>query len=206
MEELSFDIDALRTRIGGLSHQRKVAFLLLIAERLIPNYAAFSHYHNWGDSKILEQALDCGWIFLMENLVDIESIQRCVERCESITPDTEDFISEYVSAALDAAVCCSYVLDLLLRDESEVVIQGAILAHDTVDMYIQDLLQLDPQDPRAEEKIRRHALMQRELMQQNADLARVERMNFDRSGVEDLMRRFRRPNVSNIDRDAKLDR
>lgn len=200
MEELSFDIDALRKRIVDLSHQRKVAFLLSIAERLIPNYAAFSRYHDWGDSKILEQALDFGWIFLMEKLLDIESIQRCLERCEAITPDTEDFMSEYVSAALDAAVCCSYVLELLLRDEPEVVIQGAILACDTVDMYIQELLQLDPQDPKVEEKIRMHALMQRELMRQNADLALVERMNFDRGGVEDLMRGFRRPNVSNIGR------
>lgn len=192
--------DDLRTKIDRLSARGRIAFLLSCAERLVPNYAAFSKHHGWGDVGALQQALDLGWRCLSGRPVDAGEVHRCLSRCETATPDTEDFESKYVSSGLDAAVCCAFVLELLLQDDSQKVVEGASLARDTVDMHIRELESLHPQDPALEEKICRHPLMQRELQRQREDLEMLTQIKLAGDDIEELSRRWRNPPVSNIGR------
>ena len=198
--EQHFNPDDLRSKIDRLSHRGRIAFLLSCAERLTPNYAAFSKHHGWGDVDALQQALDLGWRYLSGQKVDADEVHCCLTRCETATPDTEDFESEYVSSGLDAAVCCVFVLELLLQDDLQKVVEGASLARDTVDMYIRELEPLDPQDPALEEKIFRHPLMQRELQRQRKDVELLTEIELTGDDIEDLSRRWRDPPVSNIGR------
>ncbi|WP_342376338.1 YjaG family protein [Myxococcus stipitatus] len=198
--EQPFNPDALAQRIGQLSLHARLAFLLSCAERLIPNYAAFSRHHGWGHPGTLRDALDLGWRQLSGNAVERGEIEACLGYCEDMTPDTEDFQSAYVSAGLDAAVCCASILELLLKDDSAKVVDGASLACGTVDMHVQELERYDSQEPELEQKIFRHPLMQRELRRQREDLDLLETMSLSSSDIEVLARKWRNPAASNIDR------
>jgi uncharacterized protein len=198
--EQPFNPADLRTKLDRLSPRGRIVFLLSCAERLAPNYSAFSTHHGWGDAGALQQALELGWRYLFGQKVDAGEVHRCLARCEAATPDTEDFDSEYVSSGLDAIVCCAFVLELLIEDNSQKVVEGASLARDTVDMHIQEAESLHPQDPALEEKIFRHPLMQRELQRQREDLEMLTQIDLAGDDIEELSRRWRDPPVSNIGR------
>jgi len=198
MEEL-LNTDFLRTRLRGLPASGRLAFLLSCAERLYPNYVEFSRYHGWGDPKALQQAIELGWTSLAKEVIPRTEVEECLARVEAVTPSTEDFDSEFVSPALDAAVCCASVLEFLLTGDLEKIVEGAVLARDTVDMFVQEREKFDAQDPLLESKITRHPLMQQELSRQRTDLDLLSRANWVSSEVvADLARRWRRPAMSNI--------
>ncbi len=187
-------------RLNGLANWQRLSFLLSCAERTAPSYAAFSEHHGWGDPGALAQALDLGWKALAGQEVGAEEVRSCLSRCEAATPDTEDFDSEYVSAGLDAAVCCTLVLDFLLEDDVQKVVEAASLARDTVDMHIQEVEAMDPDDPDLEDRILHHPLMQRELERQREDLDMLAPAERTGDTIAALARHWRRPATSNIDR------
>jgi uncharacterized protein len=85
-------------------------------------------------------------------------------------PNTEQFRSPYTSAALDAANAIAAVLYGLERPEEARPVEVASLARDTVDLFVQNLMSLDPNVTGFEEAILEHSLMQRELRRQREDL------------------------------------
>jgi uncharacterized protein YjaG (DUF416 family) len=195
----AFDPGFLRQRIEQLPALGRLAFLLSIAERLLPNYAAFSRRHAWGEPDALRRALDLGWRALERKEITPAEIEARLAECEAVTPDTEDFDSELVSPALDAAASCALVLELLKKDDPEKVVDGASLAHDTVDMYVQELERLEATDPLLERKIARHQLMRRELERQKTDLDLLAQTDWNRHDtVSELARQWRAPHSSNI--------
>ncbi|XYI00191.1 DUF416 family protein [Sorangium sp. So ce1128] len=200
--EQAFNTGLLRARAERLSHRGRLAFVLSCAERLAPNYVAFSRHHKWGDIGALSEALDMGWRYLRGETVDAAALCEGLARCEAAEPDTEDFDSEFVSAGLDAANCCELVLQLVKKDEVEPAVEAASLARDTVDMHIQELESLRPQDPDLETRILEHPLMQRELRRQREDLELLERMPLSDDVVEWIGQLWRTPKASNIDRPA----
>ncbi len=198
MEE-PFNADSLRPKIDDLTAGSRLAFLLSCAERLFPNYMAFTTHHAWGKPDALQEALDLGWKSLEGQTVTKVEIANAMSRCEAATPDMDAFGSELASAALDAAVGCALVLELLIGDDSSKVLEGASQTIDTVDMYVQELEQLVPQDPLRERKILRHPLMQDELKRQREDLDVLSQVDWSQQHVvADLARRWRRPAISNI--------
>lgn len=191
---------SLQAEVEGLPDKGRLAFLLSIAERLYPNYAAFSRSERWGDPSQLRHAMDLGWAALAGNQVNTSAIEGNLSRLESVTPDTERSRSPLVSAALDAAVCGALVLEFLLGGEAEKILEAASLARDTVDMYVQELTSLDAQDPLLEGKILRHPLMQRELGRQKSDLNLLRQLDWTQPDTAAALRtKWRAPAVSNID-------
>lgn len=101
----------------------------------------------------------------------VEAMIQAVERAE---PETEDFDSIFVSPALDAAVATGACLRLVSNGPRSNLIEVASLARDSVDMYVQEILSLDPTDENLEDRILEHPLMQRELVSQAECLAELE--------------------------------
>ena len=198
--EAAFDDAALRKWVSKLSREARVAFMLSIAERLAPNHAAFVRHHGWGDSTALHAALELGWRWLAGERVDAAAVRALIERCEAVTPDTEDFESEFVSAALDAAIVCRLVLEMVLEHDGAKLVEAASLARDSVDLHVQELESLDPGDPQLERKILEHPLMQQELRRQREDLELLERTGGSARAVAELAPRWRRPATSNLGR------
>jgi uncharacterized protein len=199
--ERPFDVDVLRDRVQRLGSEGRLAFVLSCAERLSPNYSAFSVHHKWGDTSVLRSSIDFGWRALQKHRVPNDIIHEYISRCEAVTPDTEDFDSEYVSAALDAVICGTYVLQLLLDDDSELVVNAASLAHDTVDMYLRGIVPSTGNTSNIEDEVLLHPLMQRELCRQREDVELLERLDLSAQSIGWLLHQWYAPKRSNIGRE-----
>jgi uncharacterized protein YjaG (DUF416 family) len=109
---LYYDEKILRSRLSRMDRKSLVLFGLFMAERLFPNYSAFSKEQSWGDVRTLRLALDVAWAWLEGRQLDNNEIELRIGECESLAPDTEEFHSLYVSAALDAANAAANALRL----------------------------------------------------------------------------------------------
>ena len=150
--------------------------MLLLCERAIPALRKFGVDTGFDISPSLK-CLEIGWNFLG----DIPLLTRYDELAESVlksAPDTEDFVHELTSAALNATLCVSCLMRFLSDRTLDSASEAAKLASDTVDLYVQ----------RAEptilpENIINHPLMQRELSCQADDLDELRSLTMD-SGEE----------------------
>jgi uncharacterized protein YjaG (DUF416 family) len=199
MTETEFSRLEVASALAKLPFEGVLAFSLSCAERLLPNYERFVREHSWGNVGAIRNALDVGWAVLGGQIVDPEVLRTCHRQCEEVTPDTEEFDSPYVSAGLDAAGAACLVLDLVKARDPVSAADIASLAHDTVDMYVQELLNLDSGDREFENKILLHPLMQRELHRQRADLDLLKSVVFSGQTISVLKSEWRDVRRSNID-------
>lgn len=170
----AFNGSALKDRLKKLDNKRQLAFGALCCERLLPNYLAFQQDAGWGDIAPVRKALDCVWVYLRDQPLSSEEIKNVTASCESAAPNSEDFVSLYVTSAQDACFAVCGLLDYLLESDVDKVVQAATYATDSVDLYVQEIENMAPNDPQFEQKILTHRLMQRELTQQEEDLKAIE--------------------------------
>jgi uncharacterized protein YjaG (DUF416 family) len=170
---VNFDPDLLEHEISRLPRAHRVAFAAACCERLLPNYAAFVREVHWGEPGLLRSALDYIWSAIAGGSVDGEEIHRLIRQCEDVIPDTEDFETSLVSAALDAGTAVIGTLRALLDGDTKHVVGVASYCRDTVHMYIQDRDDLEYCDPLFDLKIERDALMRRELERQSTLLSKL---------------------------------
>lgn len=170
----AFNANSLRTRLIKLDSALQLAFGAVCCERLLPNYIAFQSDTGWGDVAPIRKALDFVWLSLESKSLDTQAVKSITESCESVAPDSEDFESLYVSSAQDACFAVCGLLDYLLENDVDKIVQAATYATDSVDLYVQEIENMAPNDPELEQKILNHRLMQRELAQQEKNLADIE--------------------------------
>lgn len=118
--------------------------------------------------------MDCAANFALGQKPSLQEIKTASAACESAAPNSDDFSSIYVTAAQDACFSICSLLDFLTEENVNKIVQSAIYATDSVDLYVQEIEEMDPADPQLEKKILMHQLMQRELQQQENDLAAIE--------------------------------
>jgi hypothetical protein len=170
----AFNSSTLKERLKRLDTKRQLTFGVLCCERLLPNYLAFQKDSGWGDVAPVRQALDYVWAFLCGQQLDPQEIKKSIELCESAAPNSDDFVSLYVTSAQDACFAVCGLLDYLLESDVDKIVQAATYATDSVDLYVQEIENMTPNDPQLEKKILSHRLMQRELAQQEEDLKAIE--------------------------------
>jgi hypothetical protein len=198
MTEPAFDPQGLNILLTTMSPAKRLAFALGCAERLYPNYVAFVREQGWGDPEGLRAALDLAWCVLLGRSTEVHVVQELRRRIEDAEPETEDFQTILVSAALDAASAAGLILKLLEQDDPTIVVEIASLCRDTVDMYLQVVEELDPSDPAFETKILIHPLMQTELCRQRSDLEMLASVQWSEQDVRRLEKEWREPEVSNL--------
>ena len=195
-----FDYDTLKAQLEHLDERRQLAFGAVCCERLLPNYEAFSRDAGWGDVAPLRHALDRIWDYLGGANLGAEEADAALEACEVVVPDSEDHASPYVTAAQDAcfAVCALY--DFVLDPQSDHIADVTRFATDSVDLYVQEIEQMRPDDPQLEQKIAGHQLMQRELAQQKRDLDAISaHPSVDATFLVVLRNSWPYPGKSNLD-------
>jgi len=170
----AFNANSLRARLLKLDSAQQLAFGAVCCERLLPNYIAFQSDTGWGDVAPIRKALDFVWSSLESKSLYTQAVKSITESCESVAPDSEDFESLYVSSAQDACFAVCSLLDYLLENDVDKIVQVATYATDSVDLYVQEIENMAPNDPELEQKILNHRLMQRELAQQEKNLADIE--------------------------------
>jgi len=164
-----FSDTQLRQKFDAFPYWKSLVFILIICQRLMPSFRAFSEQTGYAGEKSLAGFIEKAWNTLSTGTssVDYSSEMRAAE---ALAPDTENFESPLVSSALDTAVAVSLLMKAFKVEETGIAVDVATLIRDSIDMYIQDLEQIDSLDPKLEEKILNHGLMQKELIQQRKDL------------------------------------
>ena len=170
---MAFDPESLRLQLDKLPPSHRTAFAATCCERLLPNYAAFAREVRWGEPETLRAALDHIWRVLDGGTLDRGEINRLVTKCDFVIPDTEDFDTSSVSAALDAGTAVVGTLRSLLDGYTRHIVEVASYCRDTVHMYIQERDDLDYKDPLFDTKIEEDPLMKRELARQAAVLSEL---------------------------------
>jgi uncharacterized protein YjaG (DUF416 family) len=196
--ERPFNRDEVLRSLRQLQVSGALAFALSCAERMLPNYSVFSRTEHWGSVQSLRDALDAGWDVLVGQQVSAQLLTRLEKECQEATPDTENFDSIYLSPALDAACAAGQVLEFVRTQELSLVADLASLSCDTVDMYVQELEGMDAQDPRLEQRILTHPMMQAELSRQRSDLARLQTIDWSHDRGILLRSEWRAPWKSGI--------
>jgi uncharacterized protein YjaG (DUF416 family) len=200
MRLLRFDEKALLSSLKDLGFPRSVAFAASCCERMLPNYIAFKRQERWGDASPLQEALDLIWSCLTANRTSRSQVRRLLKAIDKVTPDTEDFETILVSSALDACTGLSRTLSCILRPDLEKVVEVATFARDTVDMYVQELEEIEPNAADLEARVLRHPLLQRELRKQQHDLIQLRAMSIlTTDNTSQLRRSSLHSGKSNID-------
>jgi uncharacterized protein len=174
-----FDEITLTGRLDALPAQHRVAFAVSCCERLVPNYRAFHFMEKWGDPSILDGALSALWgSVLGARQLDRSSWQYYVSRCESVTPDTEDFYSVFAGPAQCACAAIIYAIETLLTGNPSQAALAGRLAYETVDMYVRSvddpIHASHPASPQFDKWLETHPLLTAELNKQDDDLSVLE--------------------------------
>jgi uncharacterized protein YjaG (DUF416 family) len=157
------------TQIPLLTTSAKIAFAYAICERLTPHYQAFFEAERWGDPLRIQSAL-----VLLRQAVSappaVADLQQNYRQIEEITPDSDDFGSSLGSFALDTCCAILSTLDFVLKGTDQYVLDVATFARNTVDLYVQEIEELEPSDPHLGQKIERSPYLIQEVSWQWAAL------------------------------------
>lgn len=183
-----FDENAVIRRVQRLPWNLALAFGASCAGRLVSNYQKFHEETKWGDVQPILRALDflCR-IAASQTAVTKAEARAVASECEAQAPASEDFSSLFTSGAQDAVFAVCSLLDYCAERKAQQVALAARYPTDSVDLYVQEVENLSPQDPALEAKILAHPLMQQELLRQERDLVAVETQGA--SAVPELMAR-----------------
>lgn len=163
----------LPQKLDRLPYQKQVAFAAACCERAFPNYLNFSVESRWGDPGALRAGIDVAWKVAVGETCEPAAILALESRCKSVTPSSDEFLGEDVTAAQEGAFMVTLLLQLCHSRDKNCAVRTATFARDTIDLYVQTALALDPSDPKLEEKIASHPLMAAELEKQRTDLDKL---------------------------------
>jgi uncharacterized protein YjaG (DUF416 family) len=166
MKMKEFD-DFLAKNLKKNSKNFQLLFGVLVAEKLIPNYHYFSVKHNWGNTALLHECTD----FCYGAVGDITSTvkQNAIILMDSlleITPDLDDYEGGTSSYANDTCAAYEQLLTFIIEEKLELIISVADYSIASVDMFIQEKYDLNPNDSELEIKILSDAHMKQELIRQ----------------------------------------
>jgi uncharacterized protein YjaG (DUF416 family) len=167
----------LNAAIAGLSKRKRLAFALACAERLYPNYLAFVRDYDWRGPQSLRKVLDSVWRSVREASAHSCPTAELLSELESVEPETEDFSTPLVSAALDAVAAAELVLRLAEIDDVAVASQVASLCLDTVQMYARAIEPMNPTSPGFLNTLLSHHLVQDEIRWIHRDLGFLSEMS-----------------------------
>lgn len=172
----NFDETKLHQQLTKLPYWKQQLFLLTICQRLLPSYNAFLTQESIEDKNVLPLMIEKVWVTLEGGVTKMDFSDE-VRVAEDIAPDTEEYDSILVSSALDAAIAISILMRTFTEVDTALIVEGVSLARDSVDMYVQELENMNSQDPKLELMIQDHKLMQLELQRQNDDFIFIENMD-----------------------------
>jgi uncharacterized protein YjaG (DUF416 family) len=159
--------DEIKPKLETLSQVNRLLFTVLTCEMLYPNYVFFNKRVDWGDSTVLQD----GMILIYQSIFNggkykQKDVEVAISNVDMITPDTDDFPGLITSFALDACTSIYSTLTYLIDSNIENIVDVAIYARDTVDMFVQDKGNLKYGDPEIEYKIASDSFMTSEKKRQ----------------------------------------
>lgn len=124
-------IQQLEKQTSALSYGKGLAMAIQLCRKLLPDYQAFSVANEWGDPRVLEEALQCCEA-AQAGAVSKEVIDPLFERLYAVTPDTEDFGDYDGSYGLNAAAALLHALKYLMgKDPKDIYAIGTLYTNTT---------------------------------------------------------------------------
>jgi uncharacterized protein YjaG (DUF416 family) len=146
-------IQQFEKQTSALSYEKGLAMAIELCRKLLPGYTAFSTANEWGDPRVLEEALQYCEAAQVRTITK-EEIDPLFERLYAVTPDTEDFGDYDGSYGLNAAAAMLHGLKYLTgRDPKDLYAIGTLYT-DTIDVKLYEMGVEDDRD------IENHPLMQ----------------------------------------------
>ena len=180
--------------IKDLNARERAAFVAMCCERMLLNYASFVRETNYGNLHTLRNALDCVWNWIATESRPI-NLEILATNCESVAPSTEEFHSIFTSAALDAATSIAIALRSIGGDWSDAAVRVAELSRDTVDLFVQELRGLDPNDEDFDCVLQNDELMRTEMSTQQRHLESLATAGISHPNLERLRNSVKRGSV-----------
>ena len=173
-------LDNIEQLLIGLPHAHRIAFAASCCERAYPNYVDFSRQAGWGDPKVLRESLDMAWEIVDDERPNVGMLLQFERKCQQATPDLDDFCTPDIDVACATGQEAAFMVTLLLQLCRETIplhaVRIARFAFDTIDMYVQVIQELNPNDPQLEDKIDEHPITRAELSVQKEDLLTLARI------------------------------
>jgi len=166
----TFDEKQILEELNNISELHRIAFAASCCERMLPNYKKFVEVENWGDYDCFRNFLNQIWEHINGNYLTKEHIIIFMDKCFEIGPDEEDFESVYTSYAIDLGSAIYHTLKYCLTSDTKNLLAVANAAINTVDLFVQEKYNMDPNDPNLEFEICNNELMQTEIVKQIDDL------------------------------------
>lgn len=176
--------EEIRREILNLSPIGRLLFASITCEKLYPNYVLFQTEMKWGNHEILQHAIILLYeIINKDGQFNEDLLKDIILEVDSITPDTEDFSSIITSFALDACTSIYSSLSYLIDNNIEHIVDVAIYARDTVDLFIQEKDDLSYNDKELELKIENDIFM---ISEKNRQLELIQKLKEIKSNVSTL--------------------
>jgi len=174
-------VDANLEWIAALQPMHRMVFCCSCCQRLITSYHKFEQAERWGDSLALERILGRLWEHARGRSVGVDEALDFEAICKRAAPDTEQFSSTYVSAALDATAALVETTRLCRTGEADHAVAVAIATTDAISMFLEANGQVDTSVIAMDQATAEHPLMRREINKQRSDateLMRLETLSF----------------------------
>lgn len=175
----TFDTEKLDSALRSLPDWKRVAFMALCCERMLPNFRKFALEAGVADEQPLVAGLSAIWRWIEDKSLPSD-LGILLHACDSQAPVTEEHSSLFTSAALDCANAIAVTLEALAEPTVQRAIEVAGLARDSTDMFAQQTGNLDSVAPGFESMVLASAVVQRELTLQRRCLDYLQKASLDR--------------------------
>lgn len=137
----------VRHRVNELGEAHCALFAALICDKLYPNYLLFAETENWGSPTTFRDGVELLFDMSLTGIRPVADAEKLVIAFDLVFPDLDDFSGITPSYAFDASTALSEALRFVLTDDKEHIVNCSTAARDTVDMFVQELHDLQPNRP-----------------------------------------------------------
>lgn len=181
-------------QLTGLKLHQQALIATTMMERMLPNFLLFSEVANFGDGKVLRDALNVMWEKQQVKNAKI-NIDKQLEKLEPNIPNCEDFDMFGVYPALDTIMALHGLLQAMSGDEQGFLDVCKLSYSSVVKVVELELDQIDLTTDQLEE----HPLMQYEcdfLAEVISDVEALQTIN--KAAIVDFKQRALSDGITNI--------
>jgi hypothetical protein len=174
MARLSFDQQVLRARLDRLDSRSRAEFALDCAERLMAHYQRVHDQTGKGNPAVLKDALTTGRAHLSIGEKSAAELRLLANQCEALVPVEDDSWTNLSGLAQNAAAGAAYALRCIASESTDDATWAAVQAYEAADLVASSRLDVDFNEPGAEDLIVAEDAVQLELITQDELLRSLE--------------------------------
>lgn len=133
---------------------------------MLPSIVKFDQDEANQGQHLFEKSIIAVFSFGLGFSADLEEYKILKDEVESFWPDLDESQNDFASYAFDACIAMVEALNFIINTDSAHVINCITAATDTVDMYVQDIIDIDPATPDLNSIIDANPIMIKEVNRQ----------------------------------------